>query len=190
MGRGRGIARHLTAGGRVGRAFRGRVGGALRGSVRGTFRGSVFVRYVVPVVVVYIAMDLVAGFGAVARAWSGAGTPGVFTVEMESCGGMPPPPQCGPPWYGRFVGSDGRTRRDDVAFSGSVPNARSVEVGTELPALDTGHPLNVYPAGGLKEWPAYDLLGLAGAIGGLGFTAYGWRAWWRGRGREGGSTSA
>jgi hypothetical protein len=135
----------------------------------------VFPRYVVPVVALYFAVESVAGFGAVTRARAGDGTPGVFTVEMES------------PWYGRFVSSDGRLRRDDVVFSGSVPNPLSVEVGTELPALDSGHPLNVYPAGGMKGWPVYDLIGLACFIGCVGLTAYGWRTWWRRR--ESGSGS-
>ena len=91
----------------------------------------------------------------VVPAWSakfGSGTRGTFTVG--SCERM----TC----WGTFVSNDGRDTQNWTSIGSSGGRLR---LGQQVPAVDTGNPQEVYPAGGGNDWLVFTLLLLCTIFG-------------------------
>ena len=132
--------------------------------------------YLLPTAAVGIAALSASDFVAYARAWSGDGTRGIFVAEEQKpCGGMPPPPTSRCPWRGDFASSDGRTRRGNAELSTSAPS-RDVRAGDEIPAIDAGHSTKVFSVSDGTDGPGVEVLGTVSGIGGVIYSAFGWRA--------------
>jgi len=112
-------------------------------------------------------------FGAVSigpaiSAAEGHGTKGYFVAQSQTCR------RHGCTWPGEFRLPDGQVTRTGVGFEGSDP---SMQVGTVLPALDTGDISNVFPRQGDTTW----LFDLAMVLGGTGLIGYQIVTWARQR---------
>lgn len=126
---------------------------------------------------IFSGLDLAAYLDA----WSGNGTRGTFTAEVQkSCGGMPPAPVTSCPWRGDFVGSDRRTRRENVELATSIPN-REVREGAEIPVIDTGHSSKVFTISGGTDQPVLEVGATVSCVGGLIYSVFAWRTWSRDR---------
>jgi hypothetical protein len=119
---------------------------------------SVFIRFVLPVV---IGLLLVTEGVALVPAWSaklGQGVHGNFTAENCDLG------KGGCEWDGYFVADDGSDYQRDIRIGS---HSGVTHVGQQIPAVDTGNPMAVYPAGGGTDWELVSLffvLSLAAAI--------------------------
>ena len=91
------------------------------------------------VVVVFVGVSI----GPAISAAQGHGTRGYFVAQSESCG------RHGCTWRGEFRLPDGQVTRNDVGFEGSYA---SMQVGSVVPALDTGDFSNVFPRHGSTSW--------------------------------------
>jgi hypothetical protein len=91
------------------------------------------------VVVVVVGVSI----GPAISAAQGHGTRGFFVAQSESCG------RHGCTWSGEFRLPDGQVTRNDVGFEGSYS---SMQVGSVVPALDTGDFSNVFPRHGSTTW--------------------------------------
>ena len=106
---------------------------------------------------IFLALATVAGID-LGPAWAAAhghGIPGYFVATgTDTC---PRPSTCS--WYGNFMSWNGRDVRTHVKLDGAW---RGWRAGTEVPALDSGDPLAVFPQrAGSSRWHT-DLL--AGTI--------------------------
>ena len=108
--------------------------------------------------------------GPALRAAQDQGIRGTFTAEDYDCRGV----LC--EWTGVFVADHGRTRLRDVGYNGDMPSNQYR--GLAMPALDSGDPATVYPAGGSSAWVA-DLLVIAAAPLGvvIVIAMLAWREW-------------
>ncbi len=82
-------------------------------------------------------------------AWSahlGHGQPGIFTAYAENCSNTNFGTHC--TWYGTFTGDNGSSRDGMLLASGGHIR----QAGDQVPAIDTGDPKVVYPAGGGADW--------------------------------------
>ncbi len=95
----------------------------------------------------------ISALGPAIRAGHDQGIRGTFTAQQYSCYRFT---LCH--WNGLFVARHGRTRLEDVTYDGDMPGGG--HPGIVVPALDSGDPDTVYPAGGSNAWIG-DLLELA-----------------------------
>jgi hypothetical protein len=94
------------------------------------------------------------------RAAHGQGIVGLWTANERSSS----------QWYGEFVSADGTVTLPHVHYAGSLS---AVQVGTTLPALDTGASDEVYPLTGSGRW-VHDVIGIVvGTLAMIGLVARG-----------------
>jgi hypothetical protein len=90
-------------------------------------------------VLVPVSLDLVPSWSAKL----GHGIRGTFTAQYCERG------KAGCYWIGDFVSDDGTDQRYGVGVDG---DSAIIAAGQQIPALDTGDRVNVYPADGGKDW--------------------------------------
>lgn len=102
-----------------------------------------FVSFLLPLL---ICVPLAAVILDIVPSWSaklGHGVHGTFTAQYCEHG------KAGCYWDGDFVSDDGTDQRFDVGVDG---DSGITAPGQQIPALDTGDRVNVYPIGGGSDW--------------------------------------